>query len=151
MKIKMRQWINVLLGLILGCMGYGCDRPKKYGVLEPNIATEYGVPIAALIYEGQVTNEDEEPLPNMQIVHRGGWDDKSWDDWTDTVYTNSQGAYHQSLQGIFPVNKHKIIVNDTAGVYKSDSIVTTVDFSGGDGEWDKGNGYLKADFKLKKK
>ena len=158
MTLKMRQWFNVLLGAILTFMGYGCDRTEKYGVVSPtfpDIPAEYGTPTAVLIFEGQVTNEEEAPLANMQIVHREGWQNseggRHWSDYADTIYTNAEGKYNKAYKGTFPNEVHKVIVNDTAGVYKSDSTVTSVSYSGGDGEWYNGKGELKVDFTLKKK
>ena len=144
MAIKMRTWFNILLGAILGFMGFGCERSVKYGT-----------PTANLIFEGEVTNEEKAPLANMQIVHRGGWKDgegtQYWEDYADTIYTNAEGKYNRAYEGIFPLGFYKVIVNDTASVYKSDSTVTSVSYSGGDGEWYNGKAYLKVDFTLKKK
>ena len=144
MAIKMRTWFNIVLGAILGFMGFGCERSVKYGT-----------PTANLIFEGEVTNEEKAPLANMQIVHRGGWKDgegtQYWEDYADTIYTNAEGKYNRAYEGIFPLGFYKVIVNDTASVYKSDSTVTSVSYSGGDGEWYNGTGELKVDFTLKKK
>ena len=158
MTIRMRKWFNVLLGAILSFMGYGCDRTEKYGVVNPTFPdapAKYGTPTADLIFEGQVTDEEEAPLANMQIVHREGWKDglgnPSWLEYADTLYTDAEGKYNKAYKGTFPLELHKVIVNDTAGVYKSDSTVTNVTYSGGDGEWYSGKGELKVDFTLKKK
>lgn len=144
MTSKMRTWFNVLLGAILGFMGYGCETAMKYGT-----------PTADLIFEGEVTNEENAPLKNIQVVHRDGWKDgegaQTWQDYADTIYTNAEGKYNKAYKGTFPTEFHKVIVNDTAGVYKSDSTVTTVTYSGGDGEWYNGKANLKVDFTLKKK
>ena len=158
MTLKMRQWFNVLLGAILTFMGYGCDRTEKYGVVNPtfpDVPAKYGTPTADLIFEGQVTNEEKAPLANMQIVHREGWQNseggRHWSDYADTIYTNAEGKYNKAYKGTFPLELHKVIVNDTAGVYQSDSTVTNVTYSGGDGDWYSGKGELKVDFTLKKK
>ena len=158
MTIRMRKWFNVLLGAILSFMGYGCDRTEKYGVVNPafpDAPAKYGTPTAALIFDGQVTNEEKEALPNMQIVHRGGWKNSEggthWSDYADTLYTDAEGKYNKAYKGTFPLEIHKVIVNDTAGVYQSDSTVTNVTYSGGDGDWYSGKGELKVDFTLKKK
>ena len=158
MTIRMRKWFNVLLGAIISFMGYGCDRTEKYGVVNPafpDAPAKYGTPTAALIFDGQVTNEEKEALPNMQIVHRDGWKNSEggthWSDYADTIYTNAEGKYNKAYKGTFPLELHKVIVNDTAGVYQSDSTVTNVTYSGGDGDWYSGKGELKVDFTLKKK
>ena len=133
MKAKVRTFMNVLLGAFLGMFGYGCG-----GYL-----VKYGCPSAELELSGQVTNEKGEALENIQVVVRP--------EWMDTLYTDSEGQFSKTYQGIIPLDEYKIVVNDTAGVYASDSIVQHVKFAGGDGEWNEGTGKLHADFQLKKK
>ena len=143
MKTKMRNLFNILLSAILGFLGYGCETAMKYGT-----------PTANLLLEGEVTNEEKESLHNMQIVHRDGWKDNEgimWNDEADTIYTNAEGKYNRIYNGVFALEYHKVIVNDTAGVYQSDSAITNATFSGGDGDWYLGNGELRVNFILKKK
>ena len=125
--------MNVLLGAFLGMFGFGCS-----GYL-----VKYGVPSADLEVSGHVTNEKGEALENIQVVVRPAW--------MDTLYTDSQGQFSKTYPGIIPYDKYKVVVNDTAGVYASDSIEQHVTFSGGDGEWNDGTGKLHAEFQLKKK
>ena len=144
MKAKVRTWINVLLTAILGLFGYGCI-----------IRAEYGTPMADFTLEGTVSNEQGEPLPNIQVVQRGGYKDGAgtiyWQEWPDTLYTNAEGKYYRHYGGDFPLEYRKVVVNDTSGVYASDSIDTAVTYSGGDHRWYHGQGTLSADFVLKKK
>ena len=133
MKAKVRTFMNVLLGAFLGMFGFSCS-----GYL-----VKYGCPSADLELSGQVTNEKGEALENIQVVVQP--------EWKDTLYTDSQGQFSKTYPGIIPFDKYKIVVNDTAGVYASDSIEQHVTFAGGDGEWNYGSGKLHADFQLKKK
>ena len=139
----MRNWFNVFLGAVLGLMGFGCFSCGKYG-------TPYG----DFTFEGQVTDENKNPLPKMQVVRRGGWGDdannRHWAEFADTLYTNAEGKYYRYLEGDFPLEIHKVIVNDPSGEYQSDSTIATVEYSGGH-SWYKGKADLKLDFKLKKK
>lgn len=143
MKTKMRKWFDVLLGAILGMFGLGCFSCGKYG-------TPYG----DFTFEGQVTDENKNPLPKMQVVRRGGWGEDTktmhWAEFADTLYTNAEGNYYQHKDDDFPMKIHKVIVNDPSGVYESDSIIATVEYSGGHG-WYEGEADLKLDFVLKKK
>lgn len=144
MKTKVSTWINVLLAAILGLLGFSCS-----------IRCEYGTPSANFTLEGTVSNEDDELLQDMQVVRRQGWKDGTgtvyWNEWSDTLYTDADGKFYRQYSGDFPMEYYKVIVNDTAGVYASDSIETTVTYSGGDKHWYRGNGELKADFVLKKR
>ena len=144
MKTKMRKWFDVLLGAILGMFGLGCFSCGMYGV-----------PTSDFIFEGQVTDENKKPLPRIQVVRRSGWGDdannRHWSEFADTLYTDANGNFYEYLgDNEYPGKIHKVIVNDTSGVYQSDSTIATVEYSGGHG-WYKGKADLKLDFKLKKK
>ena len=138
MAKKVRTWINILLSGMLGMIGYGCS----------GFMAEYGTPHAELEVSGQVTNEEEAELENIQIVVvKIG---RTFGD-NDTLYTNSEGNFDRAYHILIPEDKYKVIANDTAGVYASDSIEQHVTFSGGSGQWNYGSGEMHADFQLKKK
>lgn len=79
----------------------------------------YGSPYAEYDVEGYVYDENGNMLENMQVVVRTY--DRVWD-YPDTVYTNEKGHYRvvhgMTTQGGDCI---EVIVNDTAGVYESDS------------------------------
>ena len=146
MKAKCLKSINAILVFLLGVLGFsGCDR----------MSVEYGVPYADLDIEGQVSNEETEALPNIQIVVRQGWKDGVgtlyWQEYADTFYTDSEGNFQRHYGNIFPLEYHRIIANDTSGVYASDSVETTVSYTGGDRHWYDGQATLNVDFVLKKR
>ncbi|MBQ7531744.1 MAG: radical SAM-associated putative lipoprotein [Paludibacteraceae bacterium] len=145
MKTKVLKGINALLAAILGLLGVSCHIGYA----------EYGSPYATFEISGTVSNEDDEPLQNIQIVHQRGWKDGAgttyWSEWPDTLYTDADGKFYRNYGGDFPLEYRKLVVNDTTGVYASDSVDTTVTYSGGDHHWYHGKGELKADFVLKKK
>ena len=142
MKTKVKNWINVVLGAILGLFGFGCFSCAKYGV-----------PYGDFTCEGQVTNQDDEKKKKMQVVHRDGMKDAvdsiHWSSYADTLYTNADGIYYvHGITHLLPSPIiHEIVVNDPSGFYQSQSFTTTVDYSGGDDE----EAYIKHDFVLKKK
>ena len=79
----------------------------------------YGCPYAEYDVEGYVCDENGNMLENMQVVVRAY--DRDWD-YPDTVYTNADGHY-RTAYGITSQGGDcmEVIVNDTAGVYESDS------------------------------
>ena len=81
----------------------------------------YGSPHAESEVEGNVYNEEGEPLDDMQVVVRT-FDDYSYS-WPDTVYTNEKGKYHATY-GIpsFGGDCMEVVVHDPSGVYESDSV-----------------------------
>ena len=146
MKTKCLKSLNAILVFLLGLLGFsGCESPR----------VEYGVPHADLDIEGQVTDEEEEALPNIQIVARHGWKDDAgtlyWQNYADTFYTDLTGHFYRYYEDIFPMEYHRIIANDTSGVYVSDSIDAAVSFSGGDRHWYKGHATINVTFTLKMK
>lgn len=134
MARKVHTWINGILAAIVGLIGYGCAG---------GMVSEYGCPYAELEVSGQVTNEEGEALQNIQVVVQP--------EWYDTLYTDSLGQFDKTYEGVFPKDQQLIIVNDTAGVYASDTTLVDVTYSGGDGKWNSGRGEAQADFQLKKK
>ena len=79
----------------------------------------YGCPYAEYDVEGYVYDENGTMLENMQVIVRTY--DASWD-YPDTVYTNADGHYH-AIHSLTSTGGDcmEVIVNDTAGVYDSDS------------------------------
>ena len=79
----------------------------------------YGCPYAEYDVEGYVCDENGNMLENMQVVVRAY--DRDWD-YPDTLYTNEDGCY-RVVHGITSQGGDciEVIVNDTAGVYESDS------------------------------
>ncbi len=145
MKKNILAGINALIAILMGMLGVSCHIGYN----------EYGTPYATFEMSGTVTDEQEQPLENIQVVHQDGWrngnDPTRWRDCPDTLYTDADGKFYRHYSGYFPLECQKLVVNDTTGVYASDSIDTTVTYSGGDHHWYRGKGELKADFVLGKK
>lgn len=162
MKRKVLTGINALIALLLGILGLnGCFR------------LEYGTPYATFEATGTITNEENKPLENIQVVvKRPGFYEyveeytedrrkhttEPFDPFTDCApnsYTDADGAYQIGPHSYFPTNSVEILVRDTSGVYASDSVSVKVDYDRskvkwGD-NWDSGAGYVHQDFQLKKK
>lgn len=143
MKTKIRIWMNAWMTAVLGFMGF-----SSFG------CAMYGVPSGDLTFEGKVLNEEQEELPDIQIVRRGGWQDDIpqmyWEEYADTLYTNSEGGYYKESKRIFPLKYHKITVSDLSGIYESKDTVVTVNYRGGHG-WYEGKAHLNVNFVLHKK
>ena len=139
MKKKVYTWINGMLLALLGLIGYGCGEGRG----GEELVCEYGCPYAELEVSGQVTNEEGEALKDIQVV--------VCPEWNDTLYTDSLGLFDKTYPYVFPHDQQRIIVNDTAGVYASDTTVVNVTYSDGSGNWNAGHGEAHADFTLKKK
>ena len=79
----------------------------------------YGCPYAEYDVEGYVYDENGNMLENMQVVVRTY--DQEWD-YPDTIYTNADGHY-RAIHSLTSTGGDciEVIVNDTAGVYESDS------------------------------
>ncbi len=147
MKTKLKIWMNVLLGAFVGMLGYGCDDSSRSGM--------YGTPTGDLVFKSHVSNEANESLEGVQVVQQGGWKDGAgtmyWERWADTLYTDAEGNVYKLYQGDIPLPYHKVIVNDTTGEYQSDSIITEVKYTGGDGSWNSGRATLDVNFTLSPK
>ena len=143
MKTKIRTRFNVWMTAILALMGFG-----SFG------CGMYGVPSGDLTFEGKVTNEEQEALEGIQVVRCGGWKDdipqQYWEQYADTLYTNSSGEFYRELKGDFPLEYQKITVTDPSGTYESQDTIVTVRYKGGHG-WYEGRANLKLNFTLKKK
>ena len=143
MKKRMLIIINSLLTALLGLFGFSSCFRVAYGTYHANF-----------IVEGTVCNEDDEPLKNIQVVYHRGWRGDTYTPYwlePDTLYTNEDGKFYQLSVYNGSSEFQKLVVNDTTGVYASDSIDTSVTNSDGNSRWYLSTGELKADFVLKKK
>ena len=110
----------------------------------------YGCPDAEYVVEGYVYDENGNMLENMQVVVRAY--DRDWD-YPDTVYTNADGHY-RTAYGITSQGGDcmEVIVNDTAGVYESDSRhISSGKMTVEDKDSWNVRYSMRADFKLNKK
>ena len=143
MKLKVRTWMNVWMTAVLGFMGF-----SSFG------CAMYGVPSGDLTFEGKVLNEEQEELPDIQVIRCGGWQDDIpqmyWESYADTLYTNSEGAYYKEYQGIFPLTYQKITITDPSGLYESQDTIISVKYKGGCG-WYEGKAHLNLNFVLHRK
>ena len=147
MKTKILTGINALIALLLGVLGMGCHVPE--------IITEYGCPHATLDMSGIVTNQESKPLENIQVSLRNGDQDESlYRESEPIAYTEQDGNYSVTLDGIFPITSMMVIAKDTTGVYAPDSALVELKYDNSQvsasDHWNRGTATVKQDFQLKK-
>ena len=106
---KFRVLFNSLLTAILGIFGMtSCIAPVLYGP---------GIPEDIVTVDGEVTNEEGQPLESMQVVIN-----TSRINMSDTVYTNASGEFERAYG--FPQGNDTLLieVNDTSNVYASEKL-----------------------------
>ena len=122
---------NALLAAILALFGIaGCsgDEETLYGVPNGEFGSgAYGCPPNGFVINGNVTNENGEPINNIQVV----WPEK------DTSYTYGQGYFYLKSHDN-PGAQVRLYFNDTDGPangsYQNDSTdVQIEDYGNGTG------------------
>ena len=154
MKKKTLIIINSLLTALLGLFGFNsCFR------------VAYGAPYATSMVEGTITDENDEPLKNIQVtvmdvdireLYLQGFFHDIGEDGTPSeflCYTNESGFYEWTSTEYFCDSLH-IIVQDTSGVYATDSIRVKIKYNrsgvAGNDPLNQGKGLIQQDFQLKK-
>lgn len=134
----MKRFLTFLLGLL------------GFSVVSCNHALEkYGCPYATYDIKGQVTDENNQPLKDIQVVVQQ----------YDTVYTDVEGLF--KAQGDLWVFKDSMTVAATdidgeanGGDFEPQIKTITYsssDLQGGDGSWNEGTLTKEINFTLKKK
>ena len=147
MKTKVLNKINAVIAFLLSVLGFSsCDFTKKYGV--PNeIRSMYGTPYAEIEATGKVFNEQNEPVSSARVTLK--------DSYSIDSYTDKDGIYTIRVTNELPKDSISIVVNDTNGVYESDSVRIKVDYDRSDAkehnDFYEGKASIYQDFQLKKK
>ena len=156
MKARFLTSMNSLIAILLSVLGFSsCNNSNK----EESILVEYGSPYATLEVSGKVTNEETNPLENIQVTvkHR----ERPGDEVPEVIYTlpsvltNVDGDYIVAETHVHLFDPIDIIVTDPSDVYLPDSVRIKVDYDKSevpaDNHWDLGVGVVYQDFQLKKK
>ena len=108
--IKCRVWLNTMIAAVLGLFGItSCIAPVMYGP---------GVPEDLVEVDGEVANEEGEPLESMQVVVNTIPVSEG-----DTLYTNASGEFEKSCLFYGKNDTLLVEVNDTTGVHDSEKLV----------------------------
>ncbi len=161
-KKKCLQGCNGLLGSLLAVMGFSaCEKDliitPMYGALMPDDS-----PYADFMIKGTVTNEADEPVPDIQI--RSPWRvtyyDKIYTLKEDTVYTDANGEFTYAFQlgdstrdRDVPLLIEDIDGEANGGSYAPDSVSVSfdgVELTGGKG-WYMGKAEKEVNIRLKEK
>lgn len=109
---KCRVWVNALIAAVLGFFGItSCDvpGPVMYGVPAPRDYVKV---------DGEVANEEGEPLESMQVVVNALPEGEG-----DTLYTNASGEIEKDCVFYGKNDTLLVEVNDTTGVHESEKLV----------------------------
>ena len=145
MKAKVLRGINAVLAAILGLLGVSCH----FGY------AEYGSPYATFEMSGIVTDEQDQPLENIEVaVTNRQWRSEAVQPCV-VGYTDQNGKYEWRTWGSGGgPDSIDIIVRDTAGVYRADSVSLGVEYDRSgvskSDHWNMGNAKVQQDFQLKK-
>lgn len=141
LKIKVLTKINLLLGALVALLG--CHSSKQVAVSD-RIMCLYGVPSATYKVSGKVTNSQNKPVQDAQVVVKG-YKNLAL---TDTVRTDKKGRYAVDCTG-FPADELNIVVLDSKGEYQTDSVQIEVPEKEGSSVFDQGEYTFKKDIQLK--
>ena len=103
MKRHFNEIISYLLSGILGILGFSSCSGD-----EPD---EYGSPSADYIYKGKVTDENDSPIQNIQVVT----DLKDSNDISvgkDTIYTDANGEFQKRLKTMYNIKSATVKFTD---------------------------------------
>lgn len=110
---KFRVMFNAMIAAVLGMFGItSCGgQVFLYGT---------AMPAHFVDLEGEVTNEEGEPLESMQVIVSTA----KIQPISDTLYTNAEGEFSRYFNGIPDEGNDTllIIVNDTTDVYESEKL-----------------------------
>jgi putative lipoprotein (rSAM/lipoprotein system) len=156
MKTKILNRINAIIAFLVSVLGLtNCERTVKYGS-GPEIAAEYGCPHATFEAFGKITDQEAKPLENIRVtVKKTSRGDSSEGYTFPEEFTTENGEYKVGKYSVFPMDSVDILVDDTAGVYNSDSVRLKVEYDktnvAPSDHWNNGTGSVHYDFQLKKK
>lgn len=147
MKAKVLERMNAILAFLIGFLGLSsCEPQKKYGVPD-DIVAEYGVPMAEFEMEGTVTDEANQPVPNIHV--------RVLNNHVPDVYTDENGKYRSESGDFFPMQSVEIVAEDTASVYQSDTVRVELEYeeteASKNSHWNEGKTTVRQDFQLRKK
>ena len=133
------NWINYLLGCLLGLLGFSCD-----GEGIGKTPDEYGTPWATYQFRGRVLDASNQPIGNLRVKAIPANDDMALYA-RDTTRTDAEGAFLIETAG-FPTSSFELIIEDTdgeanGGQFNNKSTLVQIDdseYREGDGHWFKG-------------
>lgn len=146
------NWINYLLGCLLGLLGFSCDG-EEIG----KTTFEYGTPWATYQFKGRAFDASNQPINNLRVKAVPANSDLATDEIRDTTRTDAEGNFQIEMSN-FPTNHFKLIIEDTDGeangglfIDKTTQIeIDDSEYKESDGNWFKGKVTREMDIHLEK-
>ena len=115
MKAKVSAFFTTIIGAILGLLGF-----QSCGLLE--VPVMYGTPHVDFSYKGKVSDENKKPVAGAKVVvdaYYSWTDGAGYDytqlDYTDTLYTDSQGRVEKTVRLFDKSSNVVVTVTDVDG------------------------------------
>ena len=159
MKTRFIKWYNLLLGALLGALGFSsCNI-----ILSPFMRCEYGQPHADYKLIGKVTDQTGKPVKGIRVIFHPELErtpeEDSW--YSDTLYSDASGKFSKDhLKYTWPditnsyVTFEDIDGEENGGSFKSSELPYAAfeveQTKKGDGSWYSGSFTITADAKLEK-
>ena len=134
------NWINYLLGCLLGLLGFSCDSEDI-----SDLPAEYGTPWATYQFKGRALDTSNQPINNLRVKAIPSNSDLDIDEIRDTTRTDAEGNF-QIEMSYFPTSSFELIIEDTdgeanGGQFNNMSTLIQIDdseYQEGDGRWYEG-------------
>lgn len=140
-RLSFRHAVNRLLSMVLVLLGFSsCE-----SLVDPG-EEMYGTPHADFEIKGAVMSDDGVPVSEAEIVMK--YPDAVYP-IAEPIYTDENGVYG-AMYSDWTTGKVRIVCNDPAGVYESDSTDITLKFNGKKSDWYMGKAEAEVNFRLKK-
>lgn len=146
---------NWLLTGLLTFLGFACSNDKEDG--DDGGMVEYGTPYATYEIKGKVVDEQENPIPNIQISGEARIKVSQYKPiypYPENEITTNQDGDFTATYGIFPTDTIQIIsIDKNDNIYLNDTTKVGFDpedFVGGK-KWNRGFAKKEITIKLKSK
>ena len=160
MKARILKWYNMILGALLGFLGF-----SSCNIFEnPFIRDMYGQPSANYKLVGSVTDESGKPIKGIQVTFHPEFsgtvdEDNSWQ--TDTLYSDASGKFSKDvLKYDWPDLTNSVVKfrdvdgPDNGGSFKPKDMPVSAlkvdQTQKGSGSWFEGYFTITADVKMEK-
>jgi len=137
-RLRVLTRVNVLFGALLALLGFGCG----------GCAVKYGSPYATYHYEGSVTNEQQQPLKDIQVIIKAPKYNN--EPIVRPVFTEEDGRFRGETWGETTIDTLNVVFTDTAQVYREDSTQVVVKWEKSKEDWCVGECEFEVNMQLKK-
>lgn len=153
MIVRFNRWYNAVLSALLSMLGFeACDIKNEYGAPP----SEYGTPYASYEVKGQVTDEDDNPIPGIRITASNSPSDSLA---YQTVIADDAGHYALKERELYISDNDMIEFEDVdgeanGGLFQTQTLhireMPMEKTADGKSNWDDGTYKVNGSVKLKK-